>query len=581
MSLLVKQAIAELRTAIMDAAGRAVADGEFPAVPLSDFNVEVPANRDFGDYSANAAMAWARDLHCAPRKIAQALIDRMELCDTFFERCEVAGAGFLNFYLRSSFNACIIQDILEKGDSYGRSDYGRGKKINVEFVSANPTGPMHMGNARGGALGDCLAAVLDFAGYDVSREFYVNDAGNQIAKFGLSLDIRYQQLFLGEDAVQLPEDSYHGEDIIERAKEFAAVNGDKYMSASEQERRQALIDFALPKNIAAMKENMAKYRINYDTWFLESTLHNDGELEETLNIMRDKGLTYEKDGALWYKNKEVLAAKLREQGKSEEEIERLELKDEVLIRTNGNPTYFAADIAYHRNKLQIRGFDKAIDVWGADHHGHVARMKGALDAIGCNGDDLDIILMQLVRLTRDGEVVRMSKRSGKAITLVDLLEEIPIDAVRFLFNMREPGSQMDFDLDLAVEQSSQNPVYYCQYAHARICSILRKLASEGVEPRECTIPELALLTAPEEKELIKHLSGLTDEIIASAKKYDPAKITRYAVELATLFHKFYNACRVGVEDESLMQARLSLCLCVRTVLRNVLTMFSISVPESM
>ncbi len=581
MSLLVKQAIAELRTAIMDAAGRAVADGEFPAVPLSDFNVEVPANRDFGDYSANAAMAWARDLHCAPRKIAQALIDRMELCDTFFERCEVAGAGFLNFYLRSSFNACIIQDILEKGDSYGRSDYGRGKKINVEFVSANPTGPMHMGNARGGALGDCLAAVLDFVGYDVSREFYVNDAGNQIAKFGLSLDIRYQQLFLGEDAVQLPEDSYHGEDIIERAKEFAAVNGDKYMSASEQERRQALIDFALPKNIAAMKENMAKYRINYDTWFLESTLHNDGELEETLNIMRDKGLTYEKDGALWYKNKEVLAAKLREQGKSEEEIERLELKDEVLIRTNGNPTYFAADIAYHRNKLQIRGFDKAIDVWGADHHGHVARMKGALDAIGCNGDDLDIILMQLVRLTRDGEVVRMSKRSGKAITLVDLLEEIPIDAVRFLFNMREPGSQMDFDLDLAVEQSSQNPVYYCQYAHARICSILRKLASEGVEPRECTIPELALLTAPEEKELIKHLSGLTDEIIASAKNYDPAKITRYAVELATLFHKFYNACRVGVEDESLMQARLSLCLCVRTVLRNVLTMFSISVPESM
>ena len=581
MSLLVKQAIAELRTAIMDAAGRAVADGEFPAVPLSDFNVEVPANRDFGDYSANAAMAWARDLHCAPRKIAQALIDRMELCDTFFERCEVAGAGFLNFYLRSSFNACIIQDILEKGDSYGRSDYGRGKKINVEFVSANPTGPMHMGNARGGALGDCLAAALDFAGYDVSREFYVNDAGNQIAKFGLSLDIRYQQLFLGEDAVQLPEDSYHGEDIIERAKEFAAVNGDKYMSASEQERRQALIDFALPKNIAAMKENMAKYRINYDTWFLESTLHNDGELEETLNIMRDKGLTYEKDGALWYKNKEVLAAKLREQGKSEEEIERLELKDEVLIRTNGNPTYFAADIAYHRNKLQIRGFDKAIDVWGADHHGHVARMKGALDAIGCNGDDLDIILMQLVRLTRDGEVVRMSKRSGKAITLVDLLEEIPIDAVRFLFNMREPGSQMDFDLDLAVEQSSQNPVYYCQYAHARICSILRKLASEGVEPRECTIPELALLTAPEEKELIKHLSGLTDEIIASAKNYDPAKITRYAVELATLFHKFYNACRVGVEDESLMQARLSLCLCVRTVLRNVLTMFSISVPESM
>ena len=575
-----KAALDTARELLTGALNAAVADGSLPEAPLPEFIVEIPADVKNGDIASNAAMAGARAFHKAPRQIAQAIVDHLNLEGSLFDRVEIAGPGFINLFLGAHWFTSVLQAAATEPE-YGRTDGGAGKRYNVEFVSANPTGPMHMGNARGGALGDCLAAVLDFAGYDVSREFYVNDAGNQIAKFGLSLDIRYQQLFLGEDAVQLPEDSYHGEDIIERAKEFAAVNGDKYMSASEQERRQALIDFALPKNIAAMKENMAKYRINYDTWFLESTLHNDGELEETLNIMRDKGLTYEKDGALWYKNKEVLAAKLREQGKSEEEIERLELKDEVLIRTNGNPTYFAADIAYHRNKLQIRGFDKAIDVWGADHHGHVARMKGALDAIGCNGDDLDIILMQLVRLTRDGEVVRMSKRSGKAITLVDLLEEIPIDAVRFLFNMREPGSQMDFDLDLAVEQSSQNPVYYCQYAHARICSILRKLASEGVEPRECTIPELALLTAPEEKELIKHLSGLTDEIIASAKNYDPAKITRYAVELATLFHKFYNACRVGVEDESLMQARLSLCLCVRTVLRNVLTMFSISVPESM
>ncbi len=581
MSLLVKQAVNEIRTAILEAAGRAVADGEFPAVPLSDFIVEVPANRDNGDYSSNAAMAWARDLRSAPRKIAEAIISRLELCDTFIDRCEVAGPGFLNFYLRESFNACIIQDILEKGDAYGRSNYGGGKKINIEFVSANPTGPMHMGNARGGALGDCLAAVMDCAGYDVSREFYVNDAGNQIEKFGLSLDIRYQQLYKGADAPELPEDSYHGEDIITRAKEFAEIHGDKFIDATEAERRKALVDYALPKNIAAMKENLTKYRIEYDTWFLESTLHNGGELAETLEIMKSKGLTYEKDGAVWYKNKEVLGARLLKEGKTPEEIEKLELKDEVLIRTNGNPTYFAADIAYHRNKLQIRGFDRAINIWGADHHGHVARMKGALDAIGCNGDDLDIILMQLVRLTRDGEVVRMSKRSGKAITLVDLLEEIPIDAVRFLFNMREPGSQMDFDLDLAVEQSSQNPVYYCQYAHARICSILKKLESEGKAARECTIPELALLSANEEKELIKHLSALTDEIILSAKNYDPAKITRYAVDLATLFHKFYNACRVNCEDEALMQARLSLCLCVKNVLKNILTMFSITVPESM
>ncbi len=581
MSLLVKQAIAEIRNAIIEAAGRAVADGEFPEVPLSDFIIEVPANRDNGDYSSNAAMAWARDLRSAPRKIAQTIADRLELCDTFVDRCEIAGPGFMNFYLKESYNACIIQDILEKGDAYGRSEYGAGKKINIEFVSANPTGPMHMGNARGGALGDCLAAVMDCAGYKVSREFYVNDAGNQIDKFGLSLDIRYQQLFKGEDAVELPEDSYHGADIVERAKEFAEINGDKYMDAPEAERRKALVDYALPKNIAAMKENLGKYRIEYDTWFLESTLHNNGELKETLDIMRNKGLTYEKDGALWYKNKEVLGARLANEGKTPEEIERLELKDEVLIRTNGNPTYFAADIAYHRNKLAIRGFDRAIDVWGADHHGHVARMKGALDAIGCNGDNLDIVLMQLVNLTRDGEVVRMSKRSGKAITLVDLLEEIPIDAVRFLFNMRDPGSKMDFDLDLAVEQSSQNPVYYCQYAHARICSILKELASEGKEPRECTIPELVLLNAPEEKELIKHLASLTDEIINSAKNYDPAKITRYAVDLATLFHKFYNACRVNCEEEALMQARLSLCICVKNVLNNILTMFRINVPESM
>ncbi|MBR6335973.1 MAG: arginine--tRNA ligase, partial [Clostridia bacterium] len=450
-----------------------------------------------------------------------------------------------------------------------------------EFVSANPTGPMHMGNARGGALGDCLAAVLDCAGYDVSREFYVNDAGNQIDKFALSLDIRYRQLFEGEDAVELPEDSYHGSDIIDRAKEFAEINGDKYMNCSEQERRKALVDYALPRNIAAMKVNMEKYRVSYDTWFLESDLHKNGEITEIINILKNNGLTYEKDGALWYKNSEILAKRLAREGKSEEDIAKLELKDEVLIRQNGNPTYFAADIAYHRNKLESRRFDKAIDIWGADHHGHVARMKGALDAIGLDGDRLEIVLMQLVNLIRDGKPVKMSKRTGKAITLDDLLEEIPIDAVRFFFNTREPGSPIDFDLDLAVSKNSENPVYYCQYAHARICSILRKLEADGITPRECSIPELVLLRAPEEKELIRHLSAYTDEIISSAKNYDSAKITRYAIELATLFHKFYNACRVNCGEEALMQARISLCLCVKTVLSNILTMFNITVPEAM
>ncbi|MBQ6467105.1 MAG: arginine--tRNA ligase [Clostridia bacterium] len=581
MSVLVNQVISEIRTAIMEAAGRAVAEGEFPEAPLSDFIVEVPANRENGDYSSNCAMAWARDLHKAPRQIAQILVNRMIIADTFVERCEIASPGFLNFYLRESYNACIIQDILEKGTLYGRSDYGKGRKINVEFVSANPTGPMHMGNARGGALGDCLAAVLDCAGYDVSREFYVNDAGNQIDKFALSLDIRYRQLFEGEDAVELPEDSYHGSDIIDRAKEFAEINGDKYMNCSEQERRKALVDYALPRNIAAMKVNMEKYRVSYDTWFLESDLHKNGEITEIINILKDNGLTYEKDGALWYKNSEILAKRLAREGKSEEDIAKLELKDEVLIRQNGNPTYFAADIAYHRNKLESRHFDKAIDIWGADHHGHVARMKGALDAIGLDGDRLEIVLMQLVNLIRDGKPVKMSKRTGKAITLDDLLEEIPIDAVRFFFNTREPGSPIDFDLDLAVSKNSENPVYYCQYAHARICSILRKLEADGITPRECSIPELVLLRAPEEKELIRHLSAYTDEIISSAKNYDSAKITRYAIELATLFHKFYNACRVNCGEEALMQARISLCLCVKTVLSNILTMFNITVPEAM
>ena len=561
MSLIVKKVQQDIREKIIEATARAMADGTLPTVPTGDFIIEVPADRKNGDFSSNAAMAWARDFHKAPRMIADAIVSHMDLAGTYLERCEMAGAGFLNFYLADTYYAAILRDIRDKGADYGRSDYGKGQRINVEFISANPTGPMHMGNARGGALGDCLAAVMDAAGYEVSREFYVNDAGNQIEKFALSLDIRYRQHF-GEE-IEMPEDSYHGEDIREHAEAFAALYGDKYLHEDEAVRRKALVDYALPKNIDLMRENVAKYRIVYDKWFFESELHK-GEVAEVIQLMRDKGLTYEKDGALWYK--------ATEHGGE---------KDEVLIRANGNPTYFAADIAYHRNKLQVRGFDKAIDIWGADHHGHVARMKGALEAIGIDGGKLDVILMQLVRLMSGGEVVRMSKRTGKAITLTDLLNDIPIDAVRFLFNMREPGSQMEFDLDLAVEQSAQNPVYYCQYAHARICSIFRKLEADGITPRDCTEAELMRLNAPEERELIRHLASLTDEIITAAKNYDPAKITRYTIDLASLFHKFYNACRVSVEDEALMQARLFLCACVRDTIKNILTMLKISVPETM
>lgn len=581
MSKIVKETENSIKTAVVEAIKKAIEKGQLSEGEIPEVNVEVPADRANGDFSTNAAMISARAFRCAPKKIADAIKENISLDGTYLEKCETAGPGFINFYLKDSYYGAILRDVKECGSDYGRSDYGKGEKVMLEFVSANPTGPMHMGNARGGALGDCLAAVMERAGYTVSREFYINDAGNQIEKFASSLDVRYRQLFVGEENAPLPEDCYQGLDIKELAEEFKEINGDKYMNTSEEERKKALVDFALPKNIAAMKATMAKYRIEYDKWFHESTLHESGEVMKTVELLKEKGLTYEKDGAVWYKNKEVSEKRLLAEGKTQEEIDRLELKDDVLIRANGNPTYFAADIAYHRNKLVTRGFDKAIDIWGADHHGHVARMKGALESIGIDPSRLDIILMQLVRLMKDGQVVRMSKRTGKSITLTDLLEEIPVDAVRFLFNMREAGSQMDFDLDLAVETSSQNPVYYCQYAHARICSILKKSAAQGTELRDVTDEELLLLSAPEERELIRHLAALTDEIVLSAKNYDPARITRYVIELATLFHKFYNSCRVTCEDESLMQARLFLCVCVRDTIRNILEMFRITVPESM
>ena len=435
-----------------------------------------------------------------------------------------------------------------------------------------------MGNARGGALGDCLAAVLDAAGYEVQREFYVNDAGNQIEKFASSLNARYMQIF--DPQFIMPEDGYQGEDIKDLANEFKELNGDSYATKDEAERKAALVDFALPKNIAKMQADMKKYRIEYDKWFFESELHNSGKVKAVVDLLTEKGLTYEKEDALWYKNAQVVTERLKKSGVKDADIEKLELKDDVLIRANGNPTYFAADIAYHKDKFD-RGFDTCINIWGADHHGHVARMKGAMDAIGLDGDKLDIVLMQLVRLVRNGEVVRMSKRTGKAIQLADLLEEVPVDSTRFLFNTREANTQMDFDLDLAVTQDNQNPVYYVQYAHARICSIFRNLAADGINPRACTNEELQKLTANEEIELIHHLSAYTDEIVAAAKDYDPTRITRYVASLAALFHKFYNAQRVKVEDEALMQARLTLCGAVKTVINNVLTMFNVTCPDKM
>jgi len=562
MSNPIKSASSELRTVILDALGRIVADGKVEACPLPSFNIEIPADRSHGDFATNAAMSCAKAFKAAPRKIAELICEAIVLEGTSFERCEIAGPGFINFFLSKKWFSNVVNTVLNEKDSYGRTDTGAGRKVLVEFVSANPTGPMHIGNARGGAIGDCLSAVLDWAGYDVSREFYVNDAGNQIEKFATSLEIRYLQLY--RDGVELPEDAYHGEDIVSHAKSFAEINGDKYVDADASERRDALVAFALPKNIQKLEEDLLKYRIVYDKWFKESYLHESGAVSEIIELLKKSGYTYEQEGALWFKSSEF----------GDE-------KDRVLVRANGIPTYFVPDIAYHYNKLVKRGFDKAIDILGADHHGYIPRMKAAMAALGVEPSRLDIVIMQMVRLVKNGETYKLSKRSGKAVTLETLLDEVPIDAARFFFNLREANSHFEFDLDLAVEQSSKNPVYYVQYAHARICSILRNLEEDGTVPQSMTAEQLCILDKPEEIELIRHIASLPNTIDAAAKEYDPAKITRYSLELAALFHKFYDKCRIKGEEVELLHARLNLCLAVKTALKNSLTILKIDCPEKM
>jgi len=563
MSKIVKKTEIELKNIIEQAVKKAVSNGALPEAEMPQFNIEKPANKDNGDYSTNVAMAGARAFKKAPRMIAEAIASCIDLDGTAFERVEIAGPGFMNFFLSQQFYSNVLKDVFSCGKDYGKSDYGQGKRVLVEFVSANPTGPMHIGNARGGAIGDCLASVLDWAGFSVNREFYVNDAGNQIEKFATSLEVRYLQHY--EPSVELPEDAYHGQDIVEHAENFIKEYGDKYVNADSKERRKALVDFALPKNIAGLERDLGRYRITYDKWFRESTLHNDGSVQRVIDALKEKGVTYEQDGALWFKASEY--------GND---------KDIVLVRANGLPTYIVPDIAYHYNKLVTRGYDKAIDVLGADHHGYVPRMKAALTALGLDASRLDCVIMQMVRLVREGETIKLSKRSGKAITLNTLIDEVPLDAARFFFNLREPNSHFDFDLELAAKQSSENPVYYVQYAHARICSIIKKAQEQGVELKTPSDDELALLNSKEEKDLIRHLSLLTDEIVSAAKSYDPAKITHYVIELATLFHKFYNAQRVMLDDnEGLMQARLFLCKAVKDTIYNILTMLKITAPEVM
>ena len=581
MANMIQNAKENIDALLAAACARAAAKGELPAGAALSGTVEIPKDTANGDYAANHAMAGARALHMAPRKIAEALCANMELEGTWFSSVEIAGPGFINFRLSDKWYADVMGAVTAEGGDYGRVDEGHGQKLMVEFVSANPTGPMHMGNARGGVLGDALASVMDRAGYNVWREFYVNDAGNQIEKFASSIDARYMQLILGEDAVEFPEDGYHGDDIKELAKRFYDKYGESFRDKSAEERHSAMARFGLDVNLPKMKADLRRYGIEYDRWFFESELHESGYVAESVQKLAELGYTYEKDGALWLATSRILEDRLQKAGKTPEEIARLDLKDDVLRRANGFYTYFAADIAYHRNKFEKRGFDKVINVWGADHHGHVARLKGAMDALGLDGEHrLDIVLMQLVKLTRNGEIVRMSKRTGKAISLTDLLDEIPVDAARYFFNSR-PDSPVEFDLELAVRQDSENPVYYVQYAHARICTLLAALAAEGHAVPAAGSAELSLLSSEAERELIKQLAALPEEIRLAARDYDPSRINRYVTELAARFHRFYTVCRIKGAEEGLLEARLLLADCVRRVIEVSLDIIGVCAPEKM
>ena len=579
MANMIQRAKDSINELLAAACEKAAEKGQLPAGAQLSGSVEIPKDTSNGDYAANHAMTGARALRMAPRKIAEALTENLDLEGSWFSSVEVAGPGFINFRLAPSWYADVLRCVTEEGRDYGRVDEGRGKRLMVEFVSANPTGPMHMGNARGGVLGDALASVMDRAGYQVWREFYVNDAGNQIEKFASSIDARYRQLLLGEDAVEFPADGYQGEDIRELAAAFLAENGDKYLNADVAKRHAAMARFGLDRNIPKMQADLRRYGVEYDEWFFESSLHESGYVAGTVEKLTERGYTYEKDGALWLKTAQILSEGLLRAGKTQADIDRLDLKDDVLRRANGFYTYFAADIAYHRNKLEQRGFDIAINVWGADHHGHVARLKGALDALGLDGEHrLQIVLMQLVKLMSDGHEVRMSKRTGKAISLTNLLDDIPVDSARYFFNSRAESPVL-FDLELAQRQDNENPVYYVQYAHARICTLLENLAAEGHPLPETA--DAALLTDETERELIKQLAALPEEIRLAARDYDPSRINKYVTELAARFHRFYTVCRIKDAEPGLLEARLTLADCVRRVIEISLSVIGVTAPEKM
>lgn len=535
--------------------------GLLPVVEAPDFVVEVPREKDHGDFATNMAMLLAKPARTAPRKIAEALAGELDLKNSPLEKVEVAGPGFINFYLKSDWAFAELPQILSLNEKYGRVNIGEGRKIQVEFVSANPTGLLHMGNARGAALGDSLASILDFAGYEVTREFYINDAGNQIEHFGRSLEARYLQL-MGRKA-EVPEEGYHGEDIIDTMRGFIESYGDTYLETPEGERREVMVRYALEEKIADIKNSLEDFGVVYDVWFSEKALHESGQVRDAIKRLGERGYLYEQEDAVWFRATDFGVE-----------------KDEVLVRSNGVPTYFAADIAYHMNKFE-RGFHKVINIWGADHHGHVPRMKGVVEALGYDPEALQIILMQLVRLYKNGVIVRMSKRTGQFVTLEELLEEVGRDAARYFFVMRSPDSHLEFDMDLAKSRTNENPVFYIQYAHARISSILRQLGDLGRELPDPARADLSLLNEETELMLIRKLVDFPEEVAASARDMAPHRISRYLHEVAGLFHSYYNAHRVISDREELTGARIVLALAARTVIRNGLKLLGLSAPEKM
>ena len=534
-----------------------------PELEGASGSVSIPKNTQNGDFAANHAMAGAKTLRTAPRKLADDILAGLDLNGTWFTSAEAAGPGFLNFRLGDAWYTAVLDAIRTEGADYGRADTRNNKRVMVEFVSANPTGPMTIGNARGGVLGDTMASVLDWSGWDVWREFYVNNAGHQVELFGQSVEARYMQLILGEDAVEFPDNGYHGDDIRALAQEIYDADGDKYMSLDTEARRKAFIDYGIPRNIERMRRDLERYRIRFDRWFLETDLHESGYVAETIDILTRAGHTYEKDGQLWLRNTDFGAD-----------------KDECMRRADGTWTYYAVDIAYHRNKFVERGFDRVIDVWGADHHGHAIRFGATMTCpeLGLEGRALEFLIMQMVRLERNGETVKVSKRTGKALTLADLLDEIGADPCRYFFNAK-PDNHLVFDLDLAVRQDSENPVYYVQYAHARICSLLATLEADGL-----CVPasaDAARLSTEQERELIKALASFPGEIRMAADDLDPSRINRYCTDLAARFHRFYNACRIRGEEKAVAEARLALAAATRTVLQNALGILGVTAPESM